>query len=119
MQEHILAIEAEACAAGSGRDNNDAGSGLGSTTGSSGLKPAPDASTELELRDASAASNPTVDHDDAFEARAAGSGGLDVAQLGAAMEAACDALSVSSLSPGDAPVLYARLAASDPQEGPA
>lgn len=38
------------------------------------------------------------------------SAGLDVERLARAMEQACDALSVNSLSPGDAPVLYARLA---------
>lgn len=42
--------------------------------------------------------------------------GLDVDALGLAMEAACDALSVTSLSPADAPVLFARLSSPKGQE---
>ena len=38
---------------------------------------------------------------------------LDVERLGAAMEQTCDALSVHSLSPADAPALLARLVARD------
>jgi hypothetical protein len=44
---------------------------------------------------------------------------LDVERLGAAMEAACDALSVWSLSPADALVLHARLHSKpDPEPAP-
>jgi hypothetical protein len=52
-----------------------------------------------------------------LEARSVRAEPLDVERLGAAMEEACDALSVTSLCPADAPILFARLSESPEPSG--